>query len=190
MFEVQVGYRTNYFWKLCLQKGYLGVRNKCTPSFCCKLLGDQSERFRDSRLMLRPFSRGLREYPKFDEQNYREPLKGFGQVWWTWGEKLRSPACSRQENAIFPPHIQVTWRPPFRPSLYVNPDGFQDGSLQYWRPCCSDVLRYQLRVFFWEPVPVSAPSVVWWKALNPAPTVGKSDSRAIRRRVELDICDT
>ena len=26
--------------------------------------------------------------------------------------------------------------------------------------------------------------------MNPAPTVGKSDSRAIRRRVELDICDT
>ena len=37
-------------------------------------------------------------------------------------KKLRSPVCSRQENAIFLPHIQYihgTWGPPFRTSLYV-----------------------------------------------------------------------
>ena len=33
-------------------------------------------------------------------------------------KKLRSPACSRQENAMFPPHIHGTWGSPFRPSLY------------------------------------------------------------------------
>ena len=35
-------------------------------------------------------------------------------------KKLRSPACGKQENAIFPPHIHGTWGPPFRPSLYVE----------------------------------------------------------------------
>ena len=33
---------------------------------------------------------------------------------------MRSPACSRQDNAIFPPHIHGTWGPPFRPSLYAE----------------------------------------------------------------------
>ena len=34
-------------------------------------------------------------------------------------KKLRSPACSRQENAIFPPHIHTTWLKPFSGTLYV-----------------------------------------------------------------------
>ena len=33
-------------------------------------------------------------------------------------KKLRSPACSRQENAIIPLHIHGTWDPPFSASLY------------------------------------------------------------------------
>ena len=33
-------------------------------------------------------------------------------------KKLRSPACSRQENAIFPLHIHGTLGPPFSASLY------------------------------------------------------------------------
>ena len=33
-------------------------------------------------------------------------------------KKLRSPACSGQENAILPPYIHKTWGPPFRPFLY------------------------------------------------------------------------
>ena len=31
---------------------------------------------------------------------------------------MRSPACSRQENIKFPPHIHGAWGPPFRPSMY------------------------------------------------------------------------
>ena len=34
---------------------------------------------------------------------YRAPLKGSGQVWWIRGKQLRSPACSKQRNIIFPP---------------------------------------------------------------------------------------
>ena len=34
-------------------------------------------------------------------------------------KKLRFPACCRQENTIFPPHIHRTWGPPFSPSLYL-----------------------------------------------------------------------
>ena len=33
-------------------------------------------------------------------------------------KKLRSFACSRQENAIFSPHIHRTWETCFSPSLY------------------------------------------------------------------------
>ena len=33
-------------------------------------------------------------------------------------KKLRSPACSRQENAIFLAHIHGTWEDYFSPSLY------------------------------------------------------------------------
>ena len=32
---------------------------------------------------------------------------------------MRSPACSRQQNAIFPPHIHRTWTEPFCRSLYI-----------------------------------------------------------------------
>ena len=35
-------------------------------------------------------------------------------------EKLRSPACCRQENATFSHHIHRTWGPPFSPSLYLD----------------------------------------------------------------------
>ena len=35
-------------------------------------------------------------------------------------EKLRSPACSRLENAIFSPHFHRTWEPYFSPPLYME----------------------------------------------------------------------
>ena len=39
-------------------------------------------------------------------------------------KKLCSPACSKQENATFSPHIHGTWGPPFRQSLYAPAKGF------------------------------------------------------------------
>ena len=33
---------------------------------------------------------------------------------------MRSPACCRLENAIFPPHIHRTWPKPFSPALYIG----------------------------------------------------------------------
>ena len=35
-------------------------------------------------------------------------------------KKVRSPTCSRQEHAIFLPHILRTWEAYFSPSLYLG----------------------------------------------------------------------
>ena len=35
-------------------------------------------------------------------------------------KKLRSPACCRQENAIFSPHVHQTWPKPFSGALYTS----------------------------------------------------------------------
>ena len=35
-------------------------------------------------------------------------------------KKLRSPACTRQKNATFLPHIHGTWESYFSPSLYTS----------------------------------------------------------------------
>ena len=40
---------------------------------------------------------------------------------------MRSSACCRQENAIFPPHIHQTWPEPFSRALYVLTPKMQNG---------------------------------------------------------------
>ena len=47
-------------------------------------------------------------------QKYRDGLK-FSEY---EKNKLRSPACSSQENATFSPHLHKTWGPPYSASLY------------------------------------------------------------------------
>ena len=42
-------------------------------------------------------------------------------------KKLCSPACSRQENAIFSPHIHRTWEAYFCRSLYFSIHAWKDG---------------------------------------------------------------
>ena len=54
-------------------------------------------------------------------------------------KELRSPVCSRQVNAIFPPHNHKTWSPPIsiRPSLYTTAVGDRQGAVPA-RECTAD----------------------------------------------------
>ena len=57
-------------------------------------------------------------------------------------EKLRLPACYRQKNATFSPHIHRTWEAYFSPSLY----GFPRLSPEDYAPIgppSNDQLNYQ-----------------------------------------------
>ena len=53
-------------------------------------------------------------------------------------KKLRSPACSRQENAMFSLHIHGIWGSPFRPSLYRN---VLKGGPHWFREIEEEILR-------------------------------------------------
>ena len=51
-------------------------------------------------------------------------------------KKLRPPACSRQQNAMFPPHVHGTWSAPLSPPLYIlfdlNANWLIRSSKIYW----------------------------------------------------------
>ena len=81
-----------------------------------------SPQLRLSHALISIWDRGRRHlWQRFNQSAqpwvYRAGLKGFGQVWWIGGGKLRSPAHCSQWNAILPPPIRQTWPKPFSTAL-------------------------------------------------------------------------